>query len=105
MATDSWIDKSPTCGGWNNTLSLGNRFNPLAMDRVILGQYGTKQIMYLGTKSTTNFDIHLRLIPDKFPNFRLISGVIVLYNLVLTADVKQRKQHILNNEPNPDNSP
>ena len=25
--------------------------------------------------------------------------------LILTADVKQRKQNILNNEPNPDNSP
>ena len=27
------------------------------------------------------------------------------FNLLFTADVKQRKQNILNNEPNPDNSP
>ena len=66
MATDSWIDKSPTCGGWNNALLLGNRFKPLATDRVILGQYETSQIMNFGEKSTANFAIHLRLIPDKF---------------------------------------
>ena len=76
MATDSWIDKSPTCNGRNSALSLGNRFNPLATDRVILGQYGRTQIMNFGKKSTANFAIYLRLILDKFPNFRFIFGVI-----------------------------
>lgn len=63
LLTDGLINLLPVVG---KTTSLGNRFNPLATDRVILGQYETSRIINFGEKSTVNLAIHLRLIPDKF---------------------------------------
>ena len=42
--------------------------------------------------------------PGQLRGFKMGSSP-VQYNLLLTADIKQRKQNVLNNEPNSDNSP
>ena len=42
--------------------------------------------------------------PNASLNTRVFGSSPVNYNLLLTADVKQGEQNILNDEPNPENS-
>ena len=43
--------------------------------------------------------------PNASLNARVFGSSPVNYNLLLTADVKEGEQNILNNEPKPENSP
>ena len=55
--------------------------------------------------ASTNSQLGEREHCRPLPYFQNSAHSPVQYNLFLTADVKERKQNILNNKPNPDNSP